>query len=477
MMSAPRLRPTCSARSGAPVADGGAIQPVEYRVPPQDMDAEAAVLSAVMTDPNALPVVAEILEPRHMYSEAHRRSLEAAFALASANLPTDVVQVAGWLRDADRLQQVGGMAYLTQLLNAAPVCANVRPYAMRVQALWRLREVQAAALRVLAESYSAGQEASAFCEKAAQAFHALAYVPGSAGELEPIGGPVKDAFSRLMAAASEGRSLLGLPTGLDRLDRVLGGLQAGELAILAARPGRGKSAAALQWSMHVAALGHAVAFFSLEMPKAQLAMRATCVAAKVDVSHMRTGTVSPAEWQRLTPATVAVAALPLHVDDTPALTAMGLRARLRRLCAELARARRPPPKLAVVDYLQLMHSTAAANRQGRERAVAEIAQDLKEIAKEFNIAVVAPCQMNRAIEQGERAPRLSDLRESGNIEQAADVVIFIHETKDRNVVQFVVEKQRNGPNAIVQARFQREFTAFHNIAEDEYGSWQDGADR
>jgi len=440
-----------------------------YEVPPHDTEAEGKVLAACMVDPYALPVVAELLRPAQCYAEAHRWMLEGMLALYAAGKPTDAVHLGGWLNDCGRLQQLDkGLGYLMEVL-AVGAPTNVRPYAMRVEALWRLRELQARARAALAGSYGAGQEASAYCERTAQAFHELAYLPGSTGELEPLKGPLTAAFARIQEAAAAGRTLLGYATGLERLDRMTGGLHAGELFILAARPGKGKSSAALQWAVAVAEAGHTVPFFSLEMPKDQLAMRAACLVAGVDVSRWRLGALTPADWAKLAPAVAHVAALPLYVDDTAGLTVMGLRARLRRLVAECARAKRPAPAVCMVDYLQLVHATPGAARQGREREVAEVAQQLKEVAKEFAMSVVAPCQMNRAIEQGGRRPRLSDLRESGNIEQAADAVCFIHEAEgDWDVYEFVVEKQRNGPTCVIKALFSKQYTRFDNLVDGEY---------
>ena len=441
------------------------VQPsVDYQIPPSDMDAEAAILSVVMIDPNGYPAVADFLQPEHFYSEAHRRVFQACAELSKRGSPMDVVQVASWLKDNGRLAQVEGTPYLTSILNSAPNVTNVRTYGLRVHALWRLREAQAAARRVVAEGFGAGQDAQGFCEAAARAFHDLAYAPGTGGELEAVRLCLQDAVREL----GNGKRLVGLPTGLAGLDGTLGGLHDGDLTILAARPGKGKSSLVLQVAVHVTRAGTPAAFFSLEMPKKQLALRATCSEAKVDIGRTRNGGMFDADWGRFTPASAIIGGLPLYIDDTAGITCMAMRARLRRFEVEMQRAKKPRPRLVVVDYLQLVHASPGAKGQNREREVAEVAQELKEIAKSHNVHVLACCQMNRGVEETNRRPRLRDLRESGAIEQAADNVVFIHEEPGASpgVVELIVEKQRNGPNAIIEVRFDRQYTRFDNLAEE-----------
>lgn len=438
-------------------------------IPPHDADAEGAVLRDCMLERDALATVADFLEAEHMYSEAHRRIYEAILALSAAGQSTDNLMVMGWLRDVGRLSQVGGSPYISTILTTTPAAGTTRAYGLRVHALWRLRQVQRLAHRTKVEAFTAGQSASEFCEQTAQGFHELAYVPGLTQELEHIGRPLTEALRNLEAAQREGRKI-GQPTGFGRYDRITGGLHKGELTFFAARPGKGKTAVAMQLSTFVASAAQTVAFFSLEMPKEQLVMRASCSEGRVDVSHWRNGTVTVAEWPRIYQASAFIERLPIFVDDTPANTALGIRAKLRRLVVDCVRMKMPAPSLVIVDYLQLMRGSRLARGQGREREVAECAQELKEIAKEFKVSLVVPCQMNRAIEtDGKRRPRLADLRESGQIEQAADNIVFIHDTgQDRNVVEWIVEKQRNGPKDIVRVRWDPAYTRFDNLADGEF---------
>jgi len=437
-----------------------------FTTPPFDMDAEATVLSNVLCDGSRLAEVGDFLRPEHFYSEAHRRIYEAAVALSARGDTVDLVRVLSWLQDAGRLNQVGGSPYVTEVVGSAPAVIDLRPHALRVQSLWRLREMQFRARRIVAEAFVSGDDVQGYCERAAKALHEVAYAPGTSDGLGAMSSATGDSWRDLEAASGEGRTLVGLPTGIDRLDRVLGGLQAGELTILAARPGKGKSALALQAAVHVGTLGHGAAVFSLEMPKKQLAIRAMCAEARVDFARARVGMLNRTEWGRLTEARRLLDSLPLYVDETAALTCFAMRARLRRLQTKTDAA---PVKLVVVDYLQLVHGTAESKKQNREREVAEVAQSTKELAKEFNLHVMACCQMNRDVENSQRRPKLRDLRESGAIEQAADNVVFLHEApKDDQVVEIIVEKQRSGPTDVVSARFDRRYTRFDNIAEGEY---------
>jgi replicative DNA helicase len=441
---------------------------LDAHVPPHDLNAEAATLSAVMLAPEALSDIGDLLHWKHFYSEAHGRVFEAVVELEAARKPCDIVQVATSLRESGRLQQVGGMAYLTEIINAAPAVVNVRSYAETVFGTWRVRQMQLQARAALAKGYGDYGDVQEFADETARAFHEIAYASGSTSDLVDLRESLVEVITDLQRAAAEGRRIIGLATGLDALDRVLGGLHDGELTIIAARPGKGKSSAALQWCVHAARGDFPAAVFSLEMPRKQLTLRAACMQGRIDVGVARTGQLTPGDWSRLTTASSELSGIPLFIDDTSGLSAMALRSKLRRKNAELSR-ERPGRRLraVVVDYLQLMRGSSLAQKQGREREVAEIAQDLKEVAKEFNVPVVALSQMNRAIEQANRRPRLSDLRESGNVEQAADNVVFIHEQEkaEGGRVEFVIEKQRSGPTDIVEAIFERHYTRFADVPE------------
>jgi replicative DNA helicase len=491
--------------SGQTREEGGASL-AEARVPPHDLDAEAAVLSAVLIDKLAFDKVNEFLRPEHFYSEAHRRVYEAATELSSEGKPVDVVQVATWLRDRDRLAQVGGMAYLTQILNAAPALANVVAYGKTIHEKWRVRQLILACQRVTAQGYMGYGDAQEFIDSAEQAVYEIARTRESSS-VHPLRDVMRETFKRIERANARGARITGIATGFDRYDRITSGLHDGELTIVAARPGMGKTSLVLNMAVNVASPqelesardpnerwqepGFGVVVFSLEMPREQIVNRMLCAEAKVDVSKVRTGMLSPSDWSKLTQAASHLGGLSMWIDDTPALSMLELRSKVRRLQAEFdrpAEARggdQPTEKkqrigLVVVDYLQLMKGRE--NAASREQEISEISRGLKQLAKELSLPVIALSQLNRAVEtRGEKGkrPQLSDLRESGAIEQDADNICFIYrddyynrETTAKNVAELIVSKQRNGPTDTVKVRFDAQYTRFDNLAEGEYDQFE-----
>ncbi|HLK35134.1 MAG TPA: replicative DNA helicase [Polyangiaceae bacterium] len=470
---------------------------VEARVPPHDLDAEAAVLSSVMVDPLAFDKVSELLRPEHFYSEAHRRIFEACVELSSAGQPVDVVQVATWLRDRERLPQVGGMAYLTEVLNAAPAVANVGAYARTIHEKWRVRQLILTCQRVTAQGYAGYGEAQVFIDSAEQAVYDIARTRETSS-VQTLREAMQETFRRITKATERGARITGIATGFDRYDRITSGLHDGELTIVAARPGMGKTSFVLNLAANVASPqqlegshdpnerweepGHGVVFFSLEMPSEQIANRLLCAEARVDVSRVRTGMLTPSDWSKLTQAAAHLATLNIWVDDSAALSVLDVRSKVRRLQAEFDRVdaatgdRKQRIGVIVVDYLQLMRGREYT--QSREQEISEISRGLKQLAKELALPVIALSQLNRAVEtRGEKSkrPQLSDLRESGAIEQDADNICFIYrddyynkESADQNVAELIVAKQRNGPTDTVRVRFDKQYTRFDNLAEGDY---------
>ena len=469
---------------------------VEARVPPHDLDAEAAVLSAVMNDKLSFDRVAEFLQPEHFYSEAHRRIYEACTDLSSRGTPPDVVAVASWLRDRDRLAQVGGMSYLTTVLNAAPGLANVVVYAKTIHEKYRIRNLILTCQRVSAQGYAGYGDAQSFIDTAEQAVYDIARTKESS-TVHPLKTVLHEAFDRIAKANARGARITGTPTGFDRYDRITSGLHAGELTIVAARPGMGKTSLVLNMATNVASAqelvsahdpnerwlepGCGVVFFSLEMPREQIVHRMLCAEAKVEVGKVRTGMLTKNDWEKLTQAAGRLATLPLWVDDSPGLSMLELRSKVRRLQADFDRTDDKGEKkqrigLVAIDYLQLMRGREGA--ASREQEISEISRGLKHLAKELSLPVIALSQLNRAVEtRGEKSkrPQLSDLRESGAIEQDADNICFIYrddyynkETADRNVAELIVAKQRNGPVDTVRVRWDAMYTRFDNLADGEY---------
>ncbi len=475
------------------------LQPSPGRIPPNDLDAEAAVLSAVLLDSGAFDQVQETLSAEHFYADANRRIFEAVVDLQNTGRPVDIVSVAGYLRDRNRLEQIGGTPYLAQLSDATPAVAHVAAHARAVREKWRLRQLIATCQRFAAEGYATPPDVQKFIDAAEQAVFDIARTPEGT-TVEPVRDAVVRAFKILEEAERRGGGVTGVPTGFTRFDKQCSGLHAGDLYIVAARPGMGKTSFVLNLALNVAATraqktrsngeeyfeaeveeaGYGVLFCSLEMPKEQLAARLLASEAQVDMSKIRSGSMTREDWSRLTEAASRLARLPLWLDDTPALTLLDLRAKIRRLQAEVSRgegaARAQKLGLVVIDYLQLMQGRKDAG--SREQEISELSRGLKQLAKEMRLPVIALSQLNRAVETRttkDKRPQLSDLRESGAIEQDADAIIFIYrdeyyfkDSEAKGVAEIIVAKQRNGPTGTVLVKFTSEFTRFDNLEAEEF---------
>ena len=469
---------------------------IEGRVPPHDLEAEAAVLSACMLDPSAMDKITD-LKPEYFYSEAHRRIFEACFELKQAGHPVDVLQVQSWLKDRQRLAQVGGAGYLTEILDAAPVVANVGAYGRTIHEKFRIRAVILACQRVSAQGYVDYGEPQAFIDGAEQAIYNIARTSAKQS-VEKLLDVMKKAFKRLNDAVARGDRITGVPTGFERYDRLTSGLHEGDLSIIAARPGMGKTSFVLNVAANVASpksrevdgdpnqrwedAGVGVVVFSLEMPREQLANRMVCSEARVDVGKMRTGHLSPQDWSKLTQAASFLGGLPIWIDDSPGLSIIELRAKVRRLQADYDTRDEEGRKVrkigaVIIDYLQLMKGRDGV--ASREQEISEISRGLKGLAKELEVPVIALSQLNRAVEtrsEKSKRPLISDLRESGAIEQDADNIVFIYrddyynreDSAEPNIAELIVAKQRNGPTGTAKVRFDRQWTRFDNLAEGEY---------
>jgi replicative DNA helicase len=477
----------------------GQVIDIGGRVPPSDLDAEAAVLSATLLDPDAFDRVQELLEPAHFYADANRRIYEAIVELTSSGRPVDIVAVAGYLRDKGRLQQIGGSPYLAQLADAIPAVAHVEAHAQTIREKWRVRQLISACQRFAAEGYGDYGDAQAFIDKAEQAVFDIARIPESS-TIVPLKDAVKGAFKILADAAQRGGGITGIESGFTQFDRQCSGLHSGDLYIVAGRPGMGKTSFVLNLAVNVARPkqvevtgendpyleapveepGYGVLFCSLEMPREQLAARLLSSEARVDMQKIRSGRMQRDDWNKLTDAASRLGRLPLWLDDTPALSLLDLRAKIRRLQAEIARGEGSCPAkrlgLVAIDYLQLMQGRRDAG--SREQEISELSRGLKALAKEMGVAVMALSQLNRAVEtrtSKDKRPQLSDLRESGAIEQDADTIVFIYrdeyyfrDSPDKGIAELIVAKQRNGPTGKVMVKFSSEYTRFDNLAADEY---------
>jgi replicative DNA helicase len=467
----------------------------EGRVPPNDMTAEACVLTSILLGEN-IERVADIISEADFYSPAHASVYAAVIELWRSGQPVDVVTVAGWLSDRDQLQRVGGRSYIAKLANEAPTVYNVEAYAERVVSKARLRKAIDAHHKFAAQGYGDVSDPQEWLDGAAYELGLIAR-PDEKSRFVLAGDAVAATFQRIFKAAGEGSSVTGTPTGYTAIDRKTGGLQPGDLTIVAGRPGMGKTSLAMQIALNVAALeGCEAAVFSLEMPTEQLAMRLMCSEARVDLGKARNGRLQPEDWGRLTDAGAFIAGKPLWIDDTSAIKPIDLRARVMRIkaaaerraeaerkanaatSADVAKPIGRALKLVVVDYVQLMNASGMVSSEStREREVSALSGAMKQLAKDASIHVMALSQLNRAPEirtGNDRRPRLADLRDSGSLEQDADNVILMYrdeyynpESRERGIAEAIVAKQRNGPTGRTRLRFTSSCARFDNLAPGE----------
>ena len=462
--------------TAAPISDfPGPITPKTLgegaRMPAHDLEAEAAVLSAVMLDPDAPAKVAPLLRPESFYAEAHRRIYEAAIALWEAGQPVDVVHVGTWLRDHGRLGQVGGMPYVTQLLAAAPAVANVVTYAETVARKARVRRVQQVAQRLTAEAYAPIADEDAWIDRAEQLVHEVGAASARRIVTQTLRAALREAFEVIQQAAKNPGGITGMSYGFPEVDDTTGGLQAGELDILAGRPGMGKTALAMNVALTVARQGKGVLFFSLEMPNRQIATRGLCSEAGVDGRKARTATFDMHDWRKLTAAAGEVSKIEHFELVEQPCGLLEIRSVVRDRAAAWARAG-VKLGLVVVDYLQIMQWPAWTTN--REEAVSHNAQGLKDLAKDEQTSVVALAQLNRGVEQRpNKRPLLGDLRESGGIEQAGDRVSALYrddyyhaDSKRPGIAEWIFLKNRNGPTTTVEVGFRAASTTFYPLSPD-----------
>lgn len=435
-------------------------------VPPHDLDAEAAVISAVLVGPDAYAEAASLLAPQDFYSESHRRIWESVEGLSRDGKAVDVVTVLTHLRDNGRLAQTGGMAYLTEVVNAAPAIANVATYAASVAAKARVREVMRECQRLLAEGYAGPPDAEDWISTAAMALSRVASKQAGGATAENV----KDVLARVIQSysAAKGGHLTGIPTGLRLLDRETGGLQEGEVTVIAAVPGCGKTGLAAHMAMAGAGAGHCAAMFSLEMPSEQIVGRALCGLANVDMRRARTGMLTPTDWSRLTEASIKLAGFG---DSFQLYERSCSLAQVRAKCLQIDSALKRTGKrlrLVVVDYLQLMTGDAKASR---EELVSANARGLKMLAKELSVSVIALSQLNRTIASRQnKRPMMSDCRESGAIEEGADSVIGLYrdeiynqDTTANGIVELLFLKARHGQLGTIEVGFHGPTVTFRDL--------------
>lgn len=443
------------------------------RLPPQNLEAETSVLGAVLLENEALNRILEILKEDDFYRNAHRRIFSAILHLYEHSEPVDLITLSEVLKTRGELDDVGGVEYLNSLVNGVPTAANISYYAKIIKEKALLRKLINRTTEIVSQSYSISGDVDEFIDQAERSIFEI-----SEDRVRPsfylIKDLIKSSFKTIERLYEKRQLITGVPTGFQRLDELTSGLQPSDLIIIAGRPSMGKTALALNIAQN-ASVQAAIpaAIFSLEMSKEQLALRMLCSEAKVDAHRLRGGFLSESDWPKLTRAAGSLSEAPLFIDDTPGLSALEMRAKTRRLKIEHNLG------LVIVDYLQLMRGRARAD--SREQEISDISRSLKALAKELSIPVVALSQLNRRVEErGDKRPQLSDLRESGAIEQDADVILFLYREEvynksedNRGKAEIIIGKQRNGPTDKVDLAFLDKYTRFENLSglkEDSYSS-------
>ena len=433
------------------------------RVLPNNAEAERTVLGAVLVDNQAFNSAAELLQRDDFYREAHRRIFEAMAALAEKSQPIDTITLADELQRAQSLESVGGAAYLASLVDGLPRITNVEQWSRIIKEKAVLRNLIHAGSRIVQSCYEGEDEAAAILDRAEQSIFQIAERRLRQG-FQPIREIVKESFRTIDQLSQSKELVTGLPTGFVDLDEKTSGLQKGDLIIVAARPAMGKTSFCLNVAQNTAhRTGETIGIFSLEMSTKQLVLRLLCADARVDSHKLRTGTLQEKDWARLAKAYAELGSAKLFIDDSATNTPLEMRAKCRRLKAEHGLG------LVIVDYLQLL--SGAARAENRQQEIAAISRSLKGMAKELDVPLLVLSQLSRAPEaRTDRRPQLTDLRESGAIEQDADVVMFIYREEEhkpseenRGIAEIIIGKQRNGPTGSLKLAFIKEFTRFENL--------------
>ncbi|HHY16951.1 MAG TPA: replicative DNA helicase [Firmicutes bacterium] len=427
-------------------------------MPPQNIEAEEAVIGSMLIEQSAVISALEILRPDDFYKETHRIIFRHMAEMADKLEAVDLVTLSEVLKAAGHLDRIGGAAELARLANFVPTAANVEYYARIVAEKAVLRRLIAAATEIAASAYVSQSEVDELLDKAEETIFQISQGRSTQGYVH-LKDVLVETMEKLEYLASHRGDVVGLPSGLTDLDHLTSGFQPSDLIILAARPSVGKTSLGLNIARNTAVKEDcAVVIFSLEMSKEQVAQRLLCSESAINSQNLRNGFLNDDEWRRLSIALGRLGEAKIFIDDTPGISVMELRAKARRIKAEHGLG------LVVIDYLQLMRTRKQENRQ---QEISEISRSLKGLARELNVPVIAMSQLSRAVEQRQdRRPLLSDLRESGAIEQDADIVMFLYtepELEQNNVIELIVAKQRNGPTGSMRLFFSREVCRFGDL--------------
>jgi replicative DNA helicase len=448
-----------------------------HKLPPQHIEAEQSVLGGILIENYAINKVLEILKPDDFYRESHRKIYEALIVLSERDEPADSITLTNELKNSGHLDSVGGVSYVASLIDLVPTAANIEYYAKIVKEKAILRKLIQTSTEIITQSYEDRGDVEGFLDEAERAIFDI-----SENRVRPSFYPIKDVVKgsfKILERLYEKKELVtGVPSGFKDLDRMTAGFQPSDLIIVAGRPSMGKTAFCLNVAQYAAIeKKNPVAIFSLEMSKEQLVIRMLCSEAHVEGTKLRSGFLSESDWPRLTIAAGNLSDAPIYIDDTAALSVLELRAKARRLKTE-----RGGLGMLIVDYLQLMKGRTRV--ESRQQEISEISRSLKALAKELNIPVIAVSQLSRKTEErtGNR-PQLSDLRESGAIEQDADLILFIYrdevynrseENPNRGKAEIIIGKQRNGPIGKIELAFLDKFTTFKELYRGEVENTYEG---
>jgi replicative DNA helicase len=442
-----------------------ANEELSHRVPPQNIEAEQAVIGAILIENEALYRVIEIIKPEDFYRPSHIKIYGGILALAERNEPVDLVTLTDFLKTHSQLEAAGGSSYLASLVDGVPTAANVAHYATIVRDKSMFRRLISVATHIVTRGYESSGDVDSFLDHAEKQIFEIAEnkIRQPFAKLSDL---IGTSFKAIEELYEKKELVTGLPMGFTDVDRLTSGLHPSDLIIVAGRPSMGKTSFALNIALNAARSRNVpVAMFSLEMSQDQLVQRLLCTEAKVDAAKMRSGFFSKDDWERLTLAAGKLSDVQFYIDDTPALDVLTMRAKARRLQREQGLG------LVVVDYLQLMRGHHGRT-ESREREISDISLSLKALAKELNIPVVALSQLNRLVESRRPPiPQMADLRESGALEQDADLIMFIYreevydkETLNKGIAEIHIGKQRNGPTGIVRLAFNGAHTRFDDLS-------------
>ncbi|MBS4175212.1 replicative DNA helicase [Bacillus sp. FJAT-49736] len=434
------------------------------RMPPQNIEAEQAVLGAVFLEPSSLITASEVLIPEDFYRNSHQLIFRVFLKLNDSGKAVDLVTVAEELAASKQLEDVGGISYLSELAGSVPTAANIEYYARIVEEKSLLRRLIRTATTIATDGYSREDEVDELLSEAERSIMEVANRK-NAGAFHDIKDVLVRTYDNIELLHNRVGDITGIPTGFAELDRMTAGFQRNDLIIVAARPSVGKTAFALNIAQNVGTkAGENVAIFSLEMGAEQLVMRMLCAEGNINAQNLRTGSLTDEDWRKLTMAMGSLSNSGIFIDDTPGIRINEIRSKCRRLKQEHGLG------MILIDYLQLIQGSGRSN-ENRQQEVSEISRSLKALARELQVPVIALSQLSRGVEQRQdKRPMMSDIRESGSIEQDADIVAFLYrddyydkETENKNIIEIIIAKQRNGPVGTVSLAFVKEYNKFVNL--------------